>query len=72
MAICAFTGDCNMSQSYCHDDVARFSSIVSVQNQTETVAKVNDPLDCYEPTDLNVRYNPPDGLHIFNPHPLVL
>lgn len=42
------------------------------RTKTETVAKVNDPLDCYEPTDLNVRYNPPDGLHIFNPHPLVL
>lgn len=42
------------------------------RTKTETVAKVNDPLDCYEPTDLNVRYNPPDGLHIFNPHHFVL
>lgn len=69
MAICAFA--------------TRLSLIVTMtlpglvllylfRTKTETVAKVNDPLDCYEPTDLNVRYNPPDGLHIFNPHHFVL
>lgn len=56
MAICAFA--------------TRLSLIVTMtlpglvllylfRTKTETVAKVNDPLDCYEPTDLNVRHNPP-------------
>ena len=55
MAICAFTGDCNISKAYCHNELPGLVLLYLFRTKTETVAKVNDPLDCYEPTDLNFR-----------------